>query len=259
MIKNKIDDIYQIDDSEGGHKNFLSHLDDIKVLLIKLFVAVLAGLIGCFAFAPKMFRILLVPYEAFLASQERFDLSQAWSIKSLSPYEALTMSMKLSLIVGIVVVSPYIIYLFWQYVQPALRVSEKKYLSVFIFLSPLLFAGGVVFCYFLVLPLALIFLWKYSLYLGVYPDWTVSYYMNFVIGFLFAFGVSFQLPVVIMILTRLRLITPAFLAAKRKHAIILIFIGAALLTPADLCSQWLLGLPMIALYEFSIILSKIMK
>jgi sec-independent protein translocase protein TatC len=240
-------------------KDFLSHLDDLQAVLIKGTVAVLLGMGVCFFFARSLFDILLFPYETFLQQQETLLFHNAYLIKSLSPYETLTLSMKISFLCGIVVVSPYLLYQVWNYMHPALYGHERRYLNVFFCLSPVLFLIGVLFCYQMVFPIGLVFLWKYSLHMGVLPDWTVSYYMNFIMGFLFAFGLCFQLPIFILILTRLNIVSQALLARKRRYAVVIIFIVAALLSPADIFSQFLLAVPMVALYELSLILTIFMS
>ena len=116
---------------------------------------------------------------------------------------------------------------------------------------------GVLFAYKIVFPIGLKFLWNYTIKMGALPDWTISYYMNFVTSFLVAFGIAFQFPIVIMMLAKFHIVTPKNLVNKRRHAIVIIFILAALLTPPDIISQLLLGIPMIALYEISILLAKI--
>lgn len=255
-MRNKKIEIEETSQLQSCEKDFLSHLDDLKRVILKVAFSMLAGMILCFSFAKPLFRVLLNPFSHFVASLSAGSTFHAFILKTLSPYEALSISMKISLICGIVLVSPYILLVLWDYLAPALHPKEQKYGLITIWVFPLLFLLGVVFCYFFVFPLGLKFMWDYTFYLGIQPAWTISYYMNFILGFLVAFGLSFQLPIVIVLLTKLGLITPAFLVSKRKYAIIVIFIIAALLTPADVCSQWLLGIPMVFLYEISIYLSK---
>ncbi|MFC1753628.1 twin-arginine translocase subunit TatC [Thermoproteota archaeon] len=238
-------------------KNFLGHLDDLSKSLMKSMVAILIGVVASFAFAPKLFRIICLPYNNLLVDLGLAEATTTNYIKSLSPSETLLISLKLVFIMSLILAAPVILYQLWKFISPGLTTKERRSLWVVFCVSPFFFAAGAAFAYFVVFPLGVRFLWNYTIHMGAYPDWTVGYYVNFAIGFLCAFGVAFELPVVIVLLSKLRLVTPQALASKRRYAILIIFIVAAILTPPDVISQVLLGVPMIFLYELSILMSRL--
>ncbi|MCK5604012.1 twin-arginine translocase subunit TatC [Candidatus Pacearchaeota archaeon] len=245
----------EIKSEKSYGKIFLSHLEDLRGVLLKSLTAVISGVVVSFVFAPKLFNLLLIPYVELSRQQQGLSLAGNFCIKSLGPSEVFLASMKLAFISGVVLAMPVILYQLWKFILPGLVLREQKFLRLVLFLSPFLFSLGAMFAYTIVFPLALKFLWSYTLRMGVYPDWTIAHYMNFIISFLFAFGVAFELPIVIVLLAKSGLVTPQNLAKKRKYAIVLIFLFSALLTPPDVVSQLLLGIPMLVLYELSILMA----
>lgn len=246
-------------DEQASIKSFLGHLDDLRSALLKSSVAVFLGIVVCLAFTSKLFAILLSPYITLLRQMGELDLRGIDIIRSLSPSETLLVSIKLVFIMSLILASPVIFYQIWSFISPGLIQKERRYLKIVFCLCPLLFLCGALFAYYLVFPLGLRFLWSYTVQMGAYPEWTVSYYFNFALVFLFAFGIAFELPVVIILLAKLGLVTPKVLTEKRRHAIVVIFIIAAILTPPDVVSQILLGLPMWLLYELSILMVKLVS
>lgn len=173
----------------------------------------------------------------------------------IAPTEAFFTYMKLALFMGFFLSSPIILYEVWKFVSSGLKRSEKKYTRLYGPLSFLLFIAGSSFAYFVVIPIGLKFLLTFG---GqeIVPMISVSKYVSFVGMLCLAFGAIFELPLVTLFLTKINLVTPSFLATKRRYAIVGIFIVAALLTPPDIFTQLLMVIPLLVLYEISIVLSR---
>jgi len=164
--------------------------------------------------------------------------------------------MKIAFFASLFFTAPYTFFEIWRFVSPGLYATEKKYVLPFVFSSTLLFVGGVLFGYFLALPPAFGFFVEFSTDF-LKPMISFREYLNFTLKFLLAFGVCFELPVFIFFLTKVGVVTPALLSKKRRYAILIIFITAAVLTPSpDAFSQIILALPLMFLYEVSIFVSK---
>ncbi len=172
--------------------------------------------------------------------------------------EALTTKLKVSIVTGVVIAFPVIIWQVWSFIRPALYPKEQRSFRVFFFFALVLFLVGIVFCYAAVFFLAIDFFMVSGEGLAT-PMLSLDKYINFLFGFLLPFGVAFMLPVFIYITTRVGLTTPEMLVSKRKYVILAIFIFAAILTPPDVVSQVLLGVPMLLLYEVGILVSRLVK
>ena len=163
--------------------------------------------------------------------------------------------LKVALIAGILLSAPFIFYQLWLFIAPGLYQREKRYVIPFVLFSTILFVGGALFGYFVVFPFGFKFFLGFSnQYIKALPS--VKQYFSFSIKLLLAFGIVFELPVVVFFLTKMGLITPELLKKKRKYAILLIFIIAAILTPPDAATQCMMAVPLIVLYEISILVSK---
>lgn len=172
--------------------------------------------------------------------------------------EALTTKLKVAVVTAVVIAFPVIIWQIWRFIKPALYPKEQRSFRVFFFFALVLFLIGIVFCYASVFFLAIDFFMVSGEGLAT-PMLSMDKYVSFLFGFLLPFGVAFMLPVFIYITTRVGLTTPEMLASKRKYVILGIFIVAAILTPPDVVSQVMLGLPMLALYEVGILVSRLIK
>jgi sec-independent protein translocase protein TatC len=164
--------------------------------------------------------------------------------------------MKVAFIAGIILTSPFILYQIWAFVAPGLYQKEKKYVIPFVLGGSFFFALGVLFGYFVAIPVGFRFLLGYATDF-IKPMPSMKEYLSFSIKFLLAFGLVFEFPVVLVLLAKIGIIDAKMLARQRKYAILLIFIFAAVMTPPDIISQVLMALPLMGLYELSILLSKI--
>lgn len=172
--------------------------------------------------------------------------------------ESLIMRMKTCLVASIVICMPVIIWQVWAFVGPALYPDEKKMLRVMFLLMVLMFLIGVVFAYLTVFPMAIDLFYEASQGVAI-PMWSVEGFFNFVLSFVLPFGLMFELPVVIYILARKGKVTAKTLAKNRKYFILGAAVVAAILTPPDVISQILLLLPLLVLYELSVLIARLAK
>jgi sec-independent protein translocase protein TatC len=161
-----------------------------------------------------------------------------------------------SIVAGFIVAFPYVFWEIWRFIKPALHSNEKKHARGAVFFSSLLFLTGVLFGYFVIVPLSVHFLGNYSVSEQVLNQINLGSYISTVTSVVLAAGIIFELPVIIFFLSKAGLVTPSFLRKYRKHAIVLILILAAIITPPDVFSQILVSLPLILLYEIGILISK---
>jgi sec-independent protein translocase protein TatC len=226
-----------------------AHLQELRKRLIFSFIAIGVGFVLCYAFADQIFNILAAPLLKVMP--------KGGSLIFISVAEAFFTYMKVAFIAGIIVTSPFILYQIWAFIAPGLYQKEKKYVIPFVLGGSLFFALGVLFGYFVAIPVGFRFLLGYATDI-IKPMPSMKEYLSFSIKFLLAFGLVFEFPVVLVLLSKIGIIDAKMLARQRKYAILLIFIFAAVVTPSpDLISQVLTALPLIGLYELSILLSRI--
>ncbi len=233
-------------------KPFLDHLEDLRWILVKVFVTLIISTGLMFYFAPHLLEIVLTPLRHAVGDAEL-------SLRTLRPTSGFLIGLKLSLLFGLMLSLPVLFYFISYFFVPALKQKERRFLIPIFLFGALLFAAGVSFCYFVVLPLVLSFLWDYTEKLNLANDWTIEYYVSFVVGLIMVFGLVFELPVLVLGLVKASILTPEFLRQKRMYAVLGIVILAAVLTPPDVISQILLAVPMLLLYEVSIWAGKLIK
>ena len=161
-----------------------------------------------------------------------------------------------SLVIGLIIGFPYLFFEFWRFVRPALYSNEKKHARGSIFYTSFLFALGVLFGYYLITPLSVHFLGSYNVSSQVLNQINLSSYISTVTSIVLASGVIFELPILIFFLSKIGLISPEFLKKYRKHAVVLMLVLSAIITPPDIFSQVLVCLPLLILYEVGIGISK---
>lgn len=220
----------------------VQHLAELRNRVAIIFGAILVGSIVSYSFVNPIIELISQP-----AKELRFVY--------LTPPELFLACLKLSLAIGIAAASPIILLQIWLFVKPALTKSEKNALAVSLFSGIFFFAAGVGFAYKVILPLTINFFVSITVP-GIEPMFSFGDYVGFVSSIMLSFGAVFELPMLVVALTRFGLIRPVTLQKYRKFAILIIFIVAAVLTPPDVISQLLLAAPMLLLYELSIILSK---
>jgi len=222
----------------------IAHLADLRRCLIRAISALLVCAAAAFYFSDRLLQAIHLPLSAPLIF--------------LSPEEALWADLKLSLFFGLLASFPVIVYQAWRFVAPGLHPRERRYAFPVILAAVLLFFLGVAFCYFIALPFALDFLIEYGRRRNIEPQISVSHYVDFQIKFLLAFGLIFDLPAVMLVLAKMGWLTAEFLRQKRRYAIFLCFLAAAILTPTpDIFNQTLMAVPLILLYEIGLIAVRI--
>ncbi len=227
---------------------FTAHLEELRKRLITSFIAVGVGFALCYGFKERLFQVLTQPLIRVMQDGETL-------IYTGLP-EAFFTFLKVSFLGGLMIASPVIIYQFWMFVAPGLYDREKRLLLPIVFLSTIFFVGGALFGYFIVFP------YGFQFFLGfatetIRPMPSMKEYLSFSAKLLLAFGLVFELPLVITFLARLGIVSVPFLKKNRKYALLLFFIGAAILTPPDVVTQVMMALPLMLLYEISIIGARI--
>lgn len=164
--------------------------------------------------------------------------------------------MYISFVAGTIVAFPYILYQFWSFVRPGLREKEAKYSGRIVSVSSLLFYAGILFSFFIIVPLTVNFLGTYQVSESVVNQIALNSYVSTVVSVTFAVGIVFELPILIFFLTKAGLVTPAYLKRNRKYTIVILLSVAAIITPPDMFSQILVVLPLMGLYEISIIIAQ---
>jgi sec-independent protein translocase protein TatC len=228
------------DDAESA-KPFIDHLEDLRWTVVKMAIALFVAMGICFAFRSQLTALLQRP----LAAVDP-DLK---TLQSLGVPDSLTISVSLAFYAGVVLAFPVLVYFVAEFVLPALTAVEKKLLLPGVGASFLLFLVGVVGCYVWLLPFTIQFFYRDAQSLGWMPAWTVREYYSFVTRFTIAFGLAFQLPIIVLLLVKARLLTYAFMKHTRPYAVVLIFALAAVITPPDPLTMLAMGLPVYVLYE----------
>lgn len=231
------------DHPDDGDQSLISHLVELRSRLLKAISAVLVVLVALLPFANKLYGWLALPLVQRLPQGGAMIATEVAS-PFLTP-------LKLAFFVAVLVSIPVILYQLWAFVAPGLYRHEKRLALPILVSSVLLFYIGCAFAYFLVLPAVFKFMTAIAPQgVAVMPD--ISHYLSFVLGLFLAFGLCFEVPVVLVILVALGLVTPAKLAEGRRYAIVGSFVVAAVLTPPDVLSQIMLAIPMCLLYEVGI-------
>ena len=224
------------------------HLEELRTRFIRCFIAVGVGFLVSYGFKEKLFEILTAPLISVMPSGDKLIFTGL--------PEAFFTYLKAAFLTGILLAVPYITYEFWMFITPGLYKKEKQLLIPIIILSSFFFIGGALFGYFVVFP------YGFQFFLGFASDNlqalpSMREYLSFATKLLIAFGLVFELPLVITCLARFGLVTVPFLKKNRKYALLIFFAGAAILTPPDIVTQIMMALPLMVLYEISIVGAKI--
>jgi sec-independent protein translocase protein TatC len=226
----------------------LGHLMELKRRITRAVIAVVVGFGIAYPFKERIYDYLAGPVNGVLADHPQ------WSMQLTHPAEGFVTYLKLSLLAGFLIGLPVVLYQFWAFVAPGLYRGERRAFFPVLLLSIALFFAGAAFSFFLVFPLAFQFLLGFA---GEHLEANIKMneYLGFSITLLLAFGASFQVPIINMVLVKLGFTTVAGLRAKRRYVFAGAFLLAALITPPDVVSQVLLGFPVWLLYELGILLS----
>ena len=260
--------------------SFLEHLEELRWHIIRSVIAIMVFMILAFILKNFIFdSIILAPKNAdFITNRLLCNLGHANFFGHQLNIEALCINRKplnlisikmagqitthivVALVAGLIMAFPVIIYEFWMFFKPALHENEAKYTRGAVLASTTLFFMGVLFGYFLLAPLSIHFLNSYQVSADVVNQINIRSYIGTITSICLATGIIFELPIIAFFLTKIGIITPQFMRKYRKHAIVVIFIVAAIITPPDVFSQILVSIPLLLLYEASIgISARVMK
>lgn len=240
------------------------HLGELRKRLLLSLAAVFITFLIAFIYSEDIFKLVMFPlkynldfsvrdmYMRFVPQDKLHDTKLVF----LAPAEAFWMNLKVAFVAGLMLALPIIFHQVWKFISPGLLSREKKYVLPFVFMATVLFLAGASFCFFIVLPFALGFLLTYKVGDFLMPMLSVGQYVDFCLKFILAFGAIFELPIVIILLTKLGIVTPKTLAKNRKYAVLFAFIAGGILTPTpDAFNQTLMAVPIIILYEIGIWIS----
>jgi len=253
-----------------GEMSFWDHLGELRSHIIKSLLSIVVFAIIAFIYKDFVFdTIILAPKEAdFITNRLLCQLGmlinvdyfcvQEFALKLININMAgqFMTHIYISFMSGVIIAAPYIIYQFWKFIEPALHDYEKKNTSSTVFISSALFLTGVTFSYFLIVPLALNFFGSYHVSAEVANQIALGSYISMVVSVTFSIGVVFELPIIIFFLAKADLISIEFLKKNRKYMLVIVLIMSAIITPPDVFSQVMVTVPLMILYEFSIIVAK---
>ncbi len=223
---------------------FTGHLEELRKRLVVCFIAIGIGFVASYGFKEQIFQILSRPLISAMGTGDKLIFTGL--------PEAFFTYLKVALLSAIMLAAPVILYEFWMFVAPGLYKKERSLLIPIVFISSFFFIGGALFGYFVVFPFG------FKFFLGFASDTiqalpSMKEYLSFSAKLLLAFGLVFELPVVITFLAKLGIVSVDFLKKNRKYALILFFVGAAIITPPDVITQIMMALPLMLLYEISIL------
>ena len=238
--------------NEENDAGFISHLAELRKRLIHSFIFLILFFVGCYFFAEHLYGFLVEPY----AKAVKDDGTERRLIFTALQETFLTY-LKISFFTAFFITCPYILMQIWKFIAPGLYRHEKIAILPYLILTPVLFFLGGILVYYLIMPLAIKFFLSFessgiSTNLPIQLEAKVNEYLSLVMKLIFAFGISFQLPVVLSLLARVGLIDSEFLKRRRKYVVVMIFAAAAILTPPDPITQIGLAIPLLILYELSI-------
>ena len=226
---------------------FMSHLIEFRDRVLRCFISVLIIFAGLFSFSNELYLYVSKPIRAYLPDNLSMIATEVAS-PFLTPF-------KLTLVLSMFAAMPYILYQAWAFLAPGLYKREKKVVLPLFFSSVLLFYGGMAFAYYVVFPLVFMFFSSIAPEgVSIMPD--IRSYLDFVLKLFFAFGISFEIPIAVVILSWMGAVDPNKLAKKRPYVFVFCFIFGMLLTPPDIISQTLLAIPMWLLFEIGIMFGR---
>jgi sec-independent protein translocase protein TatC len=263
---------YDDEEEEGVEKEmtFIEHLEELRWHLLRSVAAILVFMVAAWFSMSFIFRVIILGPSRpdFWTYRKLCELGEYTGIKSLCVDKLnfslmstqisgqFMMALTSSAIIGLVVAFPYIFWEIWRFIKPGLKITEKKAATGSVFFVTALFFTGVLFGYFIVAPFAINFLVNFQIDPSIENKFDIQSYISILVTLTLACGITFQLPMAILVLTKIGVVTPKFLKTYRKHSIVVILIVAAIITPSpDMISQITVAIPLYFLYEISILVS----
>ena len=237
----------------------VSHLTELRSRLIKSFIYLLIAFVICYYFSAEIYAFLVKPYSNAIIEN---NLNRRLIFTAL--HEAFLTYLKVAFFASFFITSPIFLTQIWKFVAPGLYKNEKQALLPYLIATPLLFIFGGMLVYYLIMPLAIKFFLSFESpadvsSIAIQLEAKVNEYLSLIMRLIFAFGISFQLPVILSLLARIGVVDSVYLKTRRKYVVVIIFAVAAILTPPDPITQIGLALPLLILYELSILTVKIIE
>jgi len=255
--------------NEGGEMSFFDHLEELRSHIVRGLLAVVVAGIGLYIFKDWVFDTVIfgpakkdfITYKVFCTISQNLGIGKAlcmepppFKMQAVGFGEAFITTIRVSFMGGIVLAFPFIVNEFWKFISPALYEAEQRAARGMVLICTLLFLTGIFFGYFILAPFATNFLLGYTIP-GVDNVPTLVSLINYMIMFILPAGLVFELPIIVYFLSKIGLVSPEGMRQYRRHAIIIILICAAIITPPDVVTQSLLSIPLFLLYEASIFIS----
>ncbi len=245
--------------AKGENESFVNHLEELRSRLLKSFLFLIIVFIICYFFSENIYNFLLKPYASAVLDN---NLDRRMIFTAL--HEAFITYLKVAFFASLFISSPIFLTQVWKFIAPGLYKNEKSALLPYLIATPVLFIIGGILVYYFIMPLAIKFFLSFetianSQSLAIQLEAKINEYLSLIMRLIFAFGISFQLPVVLSLLARVGIINSEYLKKRRKYVVVIMFAAAAILTPPDPITQIGLALPLLILYELSIITVKIIE
>lgn len=256
---------------QKNEMSFLDHLEELRWHLVRSTLAIFVVAVVIFTFSETVYNDFLFAHLEgdFPTYRWLCNLSQLFgfesdfcnvdlknNMQSLAPTAQLMNLVWTSLILGLIVAFPYILWEIWRFISPGLHKTERKKSRTFIFYASILFFIGVLFSYYIIAPLSVSFFYNFKVTDIIENKFDFTTHINLITNTLLGVSLMFELPVVIFFLTKMGLVTPPFLKKYRKVALVLVLVLSAIITPPDIASQVIVTIPIMVLYEISIFISK---
>ena len=248
-----------MNDKKTKQSSFVEHLTELRSRLVKSIIYLFIFFVICYFFAENIYGFLIAPYADAVKDDE---INRRMIFTAL--HETFVTYLRVAFFAAMFITSPIILTQIWKFVAPGLYKSEKNALLPYLIATPTLFLLGGMLVYYLVMPLAIKFFLSFETSvqfngLPIQLEAKVNEYLSLIMRLIFAFGISFQLPVLLSLLARVGFIDSEYLKKRRRYVIVIIFLVAAILTPPDPITQIGLGIPLLILYELSILSVKIIE
>lgn len=255
---------------EEREMSFLDHLEELRWHVVRALVAVAVFMIIAFVAAPWIFEnIVFAPSKPsfitfkllcklgqFTGSEESLCVGEIpFKVQSRYMTGQFTMQLMAAFVIGFILAFPYVFWELWSFVRPGLYAKERKHSRGAVAAVSFLFLLGIAFGYFVLCPMSIWFFSTYSISEQIVNEFDITSFVQTIVALVFGSGLLFQLPVVVYFLTKIGILTPKFMRTYRRHAIVIILILAAIITPPDPLSQTMIGIPLYLLYEISIFIS----
>ena len=238
---------------KNNQSTFVSHLSELRSRLIKSFIFLIISFVICYIFSEEIYKFLVQPYSDAVLEK---NLDRRLIFTAL--HEAFLTYLKVAFFASLFITSPIFLTQIWKFIAPGLYTNEKKALLPYLIATPILFLLGGMIVYFFIMPIAIKFFLGFETMqesgsLAIQLEAKVNEYLSLIMRLIFAFGISFQLPILLNLLARVGVVNSDYLKKRRRYVIVIIFAIAAILTPPDPITQVGLAIPLLLLYELSIL------